>query len=1098
MLSYETGGITLRNDPVNNNNSSNVNSTSKNDGYSISQQQPIAQSAAAQSIARRVPGAPPKRRVPGAPPVKKNLRSLNTLNQQANITIPNNIESMNTNTINNNPILKRTIGSIAKRVQQPKRRVPGAPSTFNMHTNKFVDNSNLQNQKIIKEERIVAQKANKFSVYTIAERNLEEYKRKQDEREGIVRNKPKGWARVKKHVEWKPGFHCAVCMTGHVTGRLKPCGHRAICNQCYEEYISEGRGVNCPQCFDDVKKLLPDSVESSDSEIDDYSGNNDMYRGNSDYSSDEEYEPYGPNIDYDKAKDHLDLNLAGKKFGHAGASLLGTTVTECGHNFGAGVGMALLNLGYLNMFFVLLIMGNLFTFFTHLRGTRPENGPAAYFVTSTMGNCGVSNCNVEKKVFAIFVDAVIIGVLILGFIWTRTKLYVFSHHIGDPITLIAERTMLVTGLSPMTSEREARVHFGSFGAIDKIEFVTDLDSKMLALLYDRRDTVTNLRLCEAKAEFGDRRAQCSGDCISEQEWGEMRIPTHENRLKYIEANLEKLVENPAKNLSAFVWFKTKKDRNHAVVQMRKFGWGGWVGSLFAMSGFTMRGLGNRGVVTVHPGLYPSNILHHNIAVSEYGRYFFRFLCLFVICLITFSVCGIYANTNLKKDPLGSAILLYISNVMLAFFIRKIIKRERKYLQTDTNDATCKLTYFGMLFNILYMTLYSAFYSSRDGGVAKFHTLFRRTWYDYGGGEIIHFYLCFDSVCEPLLLFIIAAYRANWRQRVMYHAVSQEQLNRAHNGMKLDVCLEHSRAMISPSLAILFCLGMPITVGIVWVGICFKQLAIRYILFYHARIPLWRDGASVHWDLSCLKICGIFHFLFSWAMCAGADTSQVEEKGDTMPSVGVYVIPIFGFLGSSGLIMFASTVTPCIKRCLQRTTNIVAPVDDEHSKYGDLSLDESEIYNKPMDIDFEANLHEMQRTALEAFDSDFIINPKLYVSFDPTEHPIFGAEIRMRRATVVNQRQNRAQKELDQKNKELAEEKRRRDKELLARQKLRAEEAKARLHDYVESMARKKENDQDKMRKRAEAKKKRRKQQKTKRTRAKRLYDMDRSGQNFIV
>ena len=111
------------------------------------------------------------------------------------------------------------------------------------------------------------------------------------------------------------------------------------------------------------------------------------------------------------------------------------------------------------MFFALLIMGNLLTVFTHMRGTRPKDSPSSYFVTTTMGNCGVSNCNVETKIFAIFVDAVVVGVLILGLIWTRTKLYVFSHHIGDAITVIAERTMVVSGLSPMTSEREARVHF---------------------------------------------------------------------------------------------------------------------------------------------------------------------------------------------------------------------------------------------------------------------------------------------------------------------------------------------------------------------------------------------------------------------------------------------------------------------------------------------------------------------------------------------------------------------------------------------------------------------------------------------------------------
>ena len=126
MLSYETGGITLRNNDNNNNNN--------NGGYSISQQQPLAQAIQNnnnQSIAnvpRRVPGAPPKRRVPGAPPVKKNIISLNNSNQQGNITIPNNIENMNANSINKNPILRKTLGSLAQRAQQPKRRVPGAPS----------------------------------------------------------------------------------------------------------------------------------------------------------------------------------------------------------------------------------------------------------------------------------------------------------------------------------------------------------------------------------------------------------------------------------------------------------------------------------------------------------------------------------------------------------------------------------------------------------------------------------------------------------------------------------------------------------------------------------------------------------------------------------------------------------------------------------------------------------------------------------------------------------------------------------------------------------------------------------------------------------
>ena len=90
--------------------------------------------------------------------------------------------------------------------------------------------------------------------------------------------------------------------------------------------------------------------------------------------------------------------------------------------------------------------------------------------------------------------------------------------------------------------------------------MTDTDSKMLAMLYDRRDTVTNLHICEAKAEYGDRRAQCSGDCISEQEWGEMRIPVHKKQVAANRGKLRKVGGKSCKSLSAFVWFKTKKDQ----------------------------------------------------------------------------------------------------------------------------------------------------------------------------------------------------------------------------------------------------------------------------------------------------------------------------------------------------------------------------------------------------------------------------------------------------------------------------------------------------------------------------------------------------------
>ena len=74
----------------------------------------------------------------------------------------------------------------------------------------------------------------------------------------------------------------------------------------------------------------------------------------------------------------------------------------------------------------------------------------------------------------------------------------------------------------------------------------------------------------------------------------------------------------------------------------------------------------------------------------------------------------------------------------------------------------------------------------------------------------------------------------------------------------------------------------------------------------------------------------------------------------------------------------------------------------------------------------------------------------------------------------------------------------RDRQLLEQQRLRAEEAKKRLHAYVESMTRKKDQDAERMRKRLEAKKKRKGQKKAQRERSKRLYDMNRDGSNFIV
>ena len=1029
---------------------------------------------------RRVPGAPNPvaRRVSGAP-------TLATKTTTPFMGVSNSTES-------------KVAKPVADSLQEPivvKRRVPGAPTPLKTVNVEALGGGPGKSFGQVMAERSAAQKAQKFSVYSIAEKNLEEYKRRQDEKDGITRPKATGWKRVKQRVEWKSGVHCAICMDTNrpVTGRLKPCGHRSMCVKCYEEYVEEGRGVNCPECFRDVKKLLPDNVpsprmgESSDS---DGASTESWTKEYDRHSSDEEEE--GAKLDYDAALEHLELNLAGKRLGRD-PSTCGTGSIECGQSFGTGVGMALVSFAYTNIYLACICMAGLVSVLAHVRGIRKHSRPDSYFAETTLGNCGVSSCNVEVKWFAVLVDTAATGLLLVALVWERTKLYVYAHHIGDRITIIAEKCIMVSNLSANTSLREAKSHFSRFGLVERIEFINDLDGKSLALMFERREVATNLRIVEAKAEFGDTASLCSGNCFSEQDWGELAKPGLERKLRYIEGNLEVLVEHMPKRKSAFVMYKNKRARDEALMQLRKYGSGGWLGSLFSLSGFRMQGLGNYGIVTCHPGLYPSNILYHNVSVSDYQRYGYRALAIFMIFFITLSTTAIYVSTFLKQ-PMEASILLYVSNVILGFVIRKSVKRERRYLLSETNDATCKLTYFGLLFNCLYMMLYTALYSSRDGGFATFDHIFHPNWYDNGGGEIAHYYLVWDALMEPLLMLAYAAARSCSRTSIRKTATSQEQLNRAHNGVKLDVCLEHAKAHVGPTIAVLFCFGMPLTVLFAWVGCCFKTLTIRYVLFFHARVPMWRDGASIYFDLSCMKGAVVAHFFVTWAMCASADATEFETN-QVPRSVGIYVFPILGFLGSVTLLLFASAVAPCVKKCLSRTATIIAPVEEDDTR---LKLGEDHEEGMVEPIDWDAEIQEMQKTAHEAFDADFIINPTLYISFDPCDHPIFGHELKMRRSLSKARQDGNSKEELARQRKEAHDEKRQRDKELLARQKLQAEEAKARLHAYVESMTRKKNDDLEKMRKRAEAKKKRKGQQKTKRVRAKRLYEMDRDGSNFIV
>ena len=104
----------------------------------------------------------------------------------------------------------------------------------------------------------------KYSVQS-TEENMEKFREEIQKGLSQIPASPKGdkkWGRLKQRVQWQEGDSCAVCMKRELTGRVKPCGHRSMCETCYNEVLSEGRGVYCPSCFSEVERLLPDSIAS--------------------------------------------------------------------------------------------------------------------------------------------------------------------------------------------------------------------------------------------------------------------------------------------------------------------------------------------------------------------------------------------------------------------------------------------------------------------------------------------------------------------------------------------------------------------------------------------------------------------------------------------------------------------------------------------------------------------------------------------------------------------------------------------------------------------------------------------------------------------
>jgi hypothetical protein len=129
-------------------------------------------------------------------------------------------------------------------------------------------------------------------------------------------------------------------------------------------------------------------------------------------------------------------------------------------------------------------------------------------------------------------------------------------------------------------------------------------------------------------------------------------------------------------------------------------------------------------------------------------------------------------------------------------------------------------FFVVAANVFYFTLFSAFYSSRDGGLATWEHMFTLQWYQSGGGDVLHYYVLLDCVMNPFLLAVRTGRQRMIRAKKLRKAVCQEQLNQVHTGIELDYMCEYLLALVCPAISIVLCQGLPmlpctLVVVVVW-------------------------------------------------------------------------------------------------------------------------------------------------------------------------------------------------------------------------------------------------------------------------------------------
>ena len=150
-------------------------------------------------------------------------------------------------------------------------------------------------------------------------------------------------------------------------------------------------------------------------------------------------------------------------------------------------------------------------------------------------------------------------------------------------------------------------------------------------------------------------------------------------------------------------------------------------------------------------------------------------------------------------------------------------------------------FFVVAANVFYFTLFSAFYSSRDGGLATWEHMFTLQWYQSGGGDVLHYYVLLDCVMNPFVLAVRTGRQRMIRAKKLRKAVCQEQLNQVHTGIELDYMCEYLLALVCPAISIVLCQGLPMlpcTFVVVW---------------WYGRLVVW-------WWWCCL--IGLFLFFFT--------------------------------------------------------------------------------------------------------------------------------------------------------------------------------------------------------------------------------------------